>query len=165
MTIPFHPTWSRRAAQLVALSCVVALGAPLHAQSDRFHVAVGTRVRVVAIGNEPFTGSVLRLTSDTLAVAAGSGRALVQLPTTRLTSIEVSDGRDRLGWAVKGAGIGVLAGGILGSATLGREEPDGLARLAGFFAGGILGAGMGALVGAVAAPERWRRLSLSGLFR
>ena len=163
MNLPGNTGSSRRAACVAALCCVVALAVPLYGQGDRIFVAVGTRVRVGGDGIQPFTGSVLRLTPDTLSVAAGSGRALVMLPTTRLTSIEVSEGRDRLGWAVKGAGIGVLAGGVIGSATLGRD--DQLARLAGFFAGGVLGAGTGVLVGAVAAPERWRRLSLSALRR
>ena len=159
--VPSNSVW--RAAPHVAL--VLAFATPLHAQSERLPMPLGTRVRVAATGNQPFTGNVLRLTSDTLVVAAGSGSALVQLPTTSLTSLEVSEGRDRLGWTFKGAGIGVLAGGFIGSATLGREQPDGLAQLAGFFAGGILGAGFGAAIGAIAAPERWRRLSLSGLVR
>ena len=151
---------------LIALACAFTLAPRLLAQSDRLYVPVGTRVRVVAdSGERPFTGSVLRLTTDTLDVATGGGSVLTRLPTSRLTSIEVSEGRGRLKWGVAGAGIGGLAGGILGGATGGHDDPTGLGAMAGFIAGGIMGAGLGAVVGAIVAPERWRRLSLSGLVR
>lgn len=150
---------------LAALVCTLALALDLRAQSDRFSVPTGTRVRIVVGASESFTGSVLRLTSDTLAVATGSGGALIQLPTSRLSSIEVSEGRDRLGGSVKGAGIGVLAGAAIGSIALRRSEGPGVAALAGLFAGGILGGGTGAIVGAIVAPERWRRLSLPEVSR
>ncbi|HET7189820.1 MAG TPA: hypothetical protein VFI52_16825, partial [Gemmatimonadaceae bacterium] len=90
---------------------------------------------------------------------------LLQLPTARVTSIEVSEGRDRLGWGVRGAGIGVLAGGLLGAVTVGRDSQADLAAIAGFFAGAVLGAAGGALFGAIAAPERWDRIHLSGVVR
>lgn len=159
---PF-PRW--RATRRLALIYTLAFAAPLRAQSDRLFVPLGTRVRIVVGANESFTGNVLRLTSDTLAVATGSGGALIQIPTSRLSSIELSEGRDRLSGSVKGAGIGVLAGGLIGGIAIGRSEGDGIAALAGMFAGVILGAGTGAIVGAIVAPERWRRVSLSGVSR
>lgn len=157
-------TWSWRATSVLALIATLAFAPGLRAQGDRFVVPLGTRVRVVVGANESFTGSVLRLTSDTLAVATGSGGALFQIPTSRLSSIELSEGRDRLGGSVKGAGIGILAGGLIGGVSLGRSEGD-LAALAGMFAGALIGAGTGAIVGAIVAPERWRRLSLAGVSR
>lgn len=168
--LPVMTNWLRsvsrwRTTTLVALSCTLAFAPGLRAQSDRFFVPLGTRVRIVVGANAPFTGNVLRLTSDTLAVATGSGGALLQIPTSRLSSIELSEGRDRLGGSVKGAGIGVLAGGLIGGVALGRSEGNDLAALAGMFAGGIIGAGAGAIVGAIVAPERWQRLSLSGVSR
>jgi len=156
---PWRVTW------VLALIYTLAFAPDLHAQSDRLSVPLGTRVRVVVGANEPFTGNVFRLTSDTLAVATGSGDALIQLPTSRLSSIEVSEGRDRLSGSIKGTGIGVLAGGLIGGVAIGRSEGNGLAGLAGMFAGGIIGAGTGAIVGAIVAPERWHRLVLSGASR
>lgn len=149
-----------------ALMSVATIPAALHGQSDRLSLPVGTRIRVQTTAEAPpFTGTVWRITSDTLAVAVSSGNALLQLPTAHVTSIEVSEGRDRLGWGVRGAGIGVLAGGLLGAVTLGRNSQESLAGIAGFFAGGVLGAVGGALFGAIAAPERWDRIHLSGVVR
>jgi hypothetical protein len=155
-----------RAASLLAL-LLSSLGAPwASAQSGRLALPVGTRVRVLdRTGGAPFTGSVLRITPDTLAIAVSDGRALLQLPTSRLSTLEVSEGRDRLGVAWKGAGIGVLVGGIAGAASLRERDDYGLATLAGFFAGGLIGGGLGAVVGAIVAPERWTRLALPGAGR
>lgn len=140
--------------------------AALLGQSDRPSLPVGTRVRVLdRDGGGAFTGNVLRLGSDTLAVAVSDGRVLLQLPTSRLSSLEVSEGRDRFGGAWKGAGVGLIAGGLLGAATLGRDGQADLGELAGFFAGGVLGGGFGAVIGAIVAPERWRRFPLSDLVR
>ena len=165
MTVSICPVSRWRTTSLAALTCLLAFAPGLLAQSDRFFVPLGTRVRIVVGANAPFTGNVLRLTSDTLAVATGSGGALIQIATSRLSSIELSEGRDRLHGSLKGAGIGVLAGGLIGGVSLGRSEGNDLAALAGMFAGGIIGAGTGAIVGAIVAPERWHRLSLSGASR
>lgn len=161
-------TLGRRARSVTAFALVLTVATPagLHAQSDRLYLPVGTRIRVQAATDaRPFTGTVWRITSDTLAVAVSSGNALLQLPTARVTSIEVSEGRDRLGWGVRGAGIGALSGGLLGAVTLGHGSQDDLGTLAGFFAGSILGAAGGALFGAIAAPERWDRIHRSGVVR
>ena len=163
MAHPLHSVSPGGATWLVALIGALVLAPGLHAQGDRLAVPVGTRVRIVVGVNEPFTGNLLRLAPDTLAVALSSGGALIQLLTSRLSSIELSEGRDRLGGSVKGAGIGVLAGGLIGGIALRRSEGPGVAALAGLFAGGILGGGMGAIVGAIVAPERWRRLPLPGI--
>ena len=160
--------FGRRARSVTGFALVLAVTTPagLRAQSDRLYLPVGTRIRVQAAPEAPpFTGTVWRITSDTLAVAVSSGNALLQLPTARVTSIEVSEGRDRLGWGVRGAGIGALAGGLLGAVAVGRDSQGDLAPIAGFFAGSILGAAGGALFGAIAAPERWDRIHLSGLVR
>lgn len=162
---------SRLIARLATLTCALTLwlgmAARVEAQSDRRSLPAGTRVRVTTgAADQPFTGNVLRLTADTLAVATGGGNALLQLPTTRIASVEISEGRDRIGWAVRGAGYGALAGGFIGAASLrGHGGPGDLSAIAGFFAGGVLGGGFGSLIGAIIAPERWRRFPLSGLLR
>lgn len=95
MTRLLRPLSRWRTVFLAALICTLAVAPDVRAQSDRFSVPTGTRVRIVVGASESFTGNVLLLTSDTLAVATGSGGALVQLPTSRLSSIELSEGRDR----------------------------------------------------------------------
>lgn len=164
MTPSVHASRGARAA-LAAAAVAVALAllaAPSHAQGLRVYLPAGKRVRVVSVPDTPpFTGNVLRLTSDTLTLAASSGSALVQLPVASLTSIEESEGRDRMGWAFRGAGIGVIVGGI-GGGLAGRSQDDfGLGAIAGFIAGGIVGTVGGAVVGAIVAPERWRRVSFT----
>ncbi len=157
-----------RRAGFVAVLTLFAIAPSLRAQYDRPYLPVGTRVRVLdRVGGAPFIGSVQRLTTDTLGVAVAGGAVVVQLPTSRLAALEVSDGRERGAWAFRGAGIGLLAGGLLGAASMRSDstEPGDLSAIAGFFAGGVLGTGLGAVVGAIVAPERWHRVSLSGLFR
>lgn len=153
---PWHAT------TVLALIYTLAFAPGLRAQSDRLSVPLGTRVRIVVDVNEPFTGNLLRLSPDTLVVAVGSGGALIQVPTSRVSSIELSGGRDRLSGSLKGAGIGLLAGGLIGGVAIGRSDGNNIAALAGLFAGGIIGVGAGAIVGAIVAPERWRWLSLPG---
>ena len=154
-----------RSIALLVLLSAVTMPASLRAQSDRLYLSVGTRVRVqTAPDGPPFTGTVWRITSDTLAVAVSSGNALLQLPMNRLASIDVSEGRDRLGWSARGASIGALSGGLIGSIAVWHESQGDLGVLAGFFAGGMLGATAGALLGAIIAPERWSRVR-SGMVR
>lgn len=149
---------ARSIALLVLLSAVM-MPTSLRAQVDRLYLSVGTRVRVQTVPDgPPFTGTVWRITADTLAVAVSSGNALLQLPMDRLASIDVSEGRDRLGWSVRGASIGALSGGLIGSIAVWQESHGDLGVLAGFFAGGMLGATGGALLGAITAPERWSRV-------
>lgn len=146
----------RALALAVALACTPRL----HAQVARDVLAAGSRVRVAADSGRSLTGKVLRLDADTLTITA-AGEAPVQIATSRLTSIEVSRGRNRVGWSLSGALVGGLVGGVLGGASGGRGDPTGLGAGAGFAAGGILGLFAGAILGAVVAPERWRSVPLS----
>ncbi|HET7188815.1 MAG TPA: hypothetical protein VFI52_11705 [Gemmatimonadaceae bacterium] len=116
-------------------------------------------MRVATDSGRSLTGSVLRVNTDTLTISASGGTSL-QLPTARLTSLEVSRGRNRAGWSLSGALLGGLVGGALGGASGGRDDPTGLGAAAGFAAGGILGLLSGAIVGALVAPERWRSVPL-----
>lgn len=163
MTSSVHSRTGVRATLIAALACL-AHAAPSPAQGLRIELPAGTRVRIAtAPDTPPFTGTVLRLTSDTLTLAAGSGSALLHIPVTRLTSLEESEGRNRIGWAFRGAGMGVVVGGIGGGIAGGRQDPYGLGAVVGFIAGGIMGTLGGAILGAVIAPERWRRISFSSI--
>jgi hypothetical protein len=160
---PTTPLALRRAVRiaLVALCVAVARPAVLGAQIERSTLPSGVRVRVRETSNpQPFTGSLWHVSGDTYAVRPSGTNTLLELPRSRIVSIDVSDGRDRLGWGMRGTGIGLLAGGVLGAVSVGRDSQADLGALVGFIAGGILGAGAGALIGATSAPERWRRIPL-----
>jgi hypothetical protein len=163
MTIPHCIPAARRAAIAVVV-VVLALAPPASAQIFRTSLPTGTRVRVLdRIGGERFTGTVLRLTPDTLGVALGGGSTLLNLPTSRLASLEVSEGRERGQSAWRGAGIGLVAGSLIGAVSMrGEGTPGDVGALVGLMVGGLLGAGSGIVVGAITAPERWRRVSLPG---
>ncbi len=153
-----------RCVALGSLLACAALAAPLQAQSDRLYLPTGTRVRVTTVADsQPFTGNLLRLTSDTLAVAAGSGNALVQVPIGQVRSLDASAGRNRSGWAAGGALVGGLVGGVALGAVGGHDDPTGLGAAVGFSVGALLGIATGAIVGIVVAPERWRHVPLSGV--
>lgn len=147
-------------ALAIALTCTPSL----HAQVAQGALATGSRVRVRADSARALTGSVLRLDADTLTITA-SGDSPRQFPTSHVTSLEVSRGRNRAGWSLGGALIGGLVGGVLGGASGGHDDPTGLGAGAGFAAGGILGLLSGAIVGALVAPERWRAVPLPAATR
>ncbi|HET7188814.1 MAG TPA: hypothetical protein VFI52_11700, partial [Gemmatimonadaceae bacterium] len=71
------PGHRERWIALLILLSAVTMPAGLRAQSDRLNLPVGTRVRLQTSPDAPpFTGTVWRITSDTLAVAVSSGNAL-----------------------------------------------------------------------------------------
>lgn len=148
----------------LALAAALAYAPPLHAQVAQGALAAGSRVRVAADSGRTLTGSVLRLNADTLTISA-SGDTPLPIPTSRITALAVSRGRNRVGWSLGGAVIGGLVGGVLGGASGARDDPTGLGAGAGFAAGGILGLLSGAILGAVVAPERWRSVLLPTVAR
>ena len=121
-------------------------------------------MRIAADSGRALTGSILRVNADTLTVTASGGTQL-QIPTSRLTTLDVSRGRNRAGWSIGGALLGGLVGGVLGGASGAQDDPTGLGAGAGFAAGGILGLVSGAIVGALVAPERWRSVPLPAATR
>lgn len=148
----------------LALAIALACTPSLHAQVAQGALTSGSRVRLSADSGRALTGSVLRVDADTLTIIASGGSAR-QVPTSHLTSLEVSRGRNRTGWSLSGALIGGLVGGVLGGVSGGHDDPTGLGAGAGFAAGGILGLLSGAIVGALVAPERWRAVPLPAATR
>lgn len=146
-------------ASTAALAAALIAAPSLHAQLARAPLVDGSRVRITADSGRVLTGSLLRVNADTLTIAASRGAPL-QIPAARLTSLDVSRGRNRGGWSLGGALIGGLVGGVLGGASGGHDDPTGLGAGAGFAAGGILGLLSGAVIGALVAPERWQPVAL-----
>lgn len=148
---------------LVCLLWLAAFAVPRRAEAQQISLLqAGTRVRVTgaAAGSEPFTGTVLRLVTDTLVIATESGNALITLPASGIMKLEVSDGRDRVRWGFTGAGAGAVLLGLGSAVALKKEDPSGLASFVGLLAGGVVGGALGGVIGAIAAPEDWRSYPL-----
>jgi hypothetical protein len=148
---------------LLACACVPAAAqdAPPARDLRGLGVSEGSRVRVTApaVSPERMVGTVAALTADSLLLTRGAG-ARLQIDTRHVQAISVAAGRNRFAWALKGAGIGFLVGGILGAQAGGHGDHSGLGALAGFVAGVVAGTPLGAGIGALAAPERWTPVRL-----
>lgn len=151
--------------RLLSFCLLVALAVPsVGAQHVTPYGAVeGSRVRITApaLSERPLHGWVVAFAGDSLVLASSRRSARARLPLGEVRVVEVSDGRDRLGTAVFGAGIGALLGAVLGGAGLGQEGE--FAALVGAFAGVVIGAPIGGVAGALLAPERWRAVWGGGL--
>lgn len=143
---------------IVGFSLSLCFAAEASAQSAApLGVAVGQRVRVEApsVFPEKRKGSVLSPVADTLFLR--DREAILPVPVTGITGLEVSRGRNRLLWGFLGATAGFFAGGFIGgqSSSAQSGEIDGIIDVVG---GVIVGTVSGAVIGAIAAPERWRRI-------
>ncbi len=130
-------------------------------------VKVGDRVRVTAPDVRRREGTVQLLTTDSLVMRPVYGARLVAIPLASVTRLEVSRGqKSRVG---RGAGIGLLGGGLLGYVIslggcesgfiLTREECIGVSTVGGAVVGTLLGLG----VGAVTKTDRWEEVPLERL--
>jgi len=171
-----------RASLVIVVALSVCLPGEATGQSVMPHasmaLAPGARMRVTLPGTEPFVGTLLLATNDSVRIDLASGSAIT-LPTSRLTRLELSAGVQRHGW--KGAGIGLLSGaavgGVIGFATYRRSScvPNALAQIfcdlidrtsrevtvAGDAAlAGTAGALVGALIGRVG-HETWIPVSVA----
>jgi hypothetical protein len=142
------------------LGAMLLLAAPLAAQEPRTapaEVAPGTRVRLTLLApeGERLVGSVAA--ADSASVVVSTGGAVRELRWDRVRRVEVSAGRDGIGRALAGAGIGALAGGMGYRWYLdARNEADDWNGLVALLRGAPAGALVGFLLGASVAPERWR---------
>jgi hypothetical protein len=146
---------------LLALCVTAAFPAALRAQIEGSTLPTGVRVRVRETSNpQPFTGMLWHVSGDTYAVRPSGTNTLLELSRSRIVSIDVSAGRDRVRWGFLGAAAGALAGGLFGAATIGEDPNADLGSVGGFVVGSLVGAPLGAVLGALSAPERWRRIRL-----
>lgn len=153
---------------LLALLLWSALPAPSAAQADTAAagpIPAGTRVRVTAptVFRGAFAGRVSHTVADTLYLAPRRS-GLVAVPISAITRTEVSQGVDHWEGALRGAGIGALAGGGLFGFMVFAGDPncdyclrgrDLQAAAAGAVIGAVLFTPVGALIGAIRGYEHW----------
>lgn len=144
----------------VLLLAVVGLPHVVQGQSPQWlpTVSTGMRVRAAVDGSPrpPIVGNFVGAARDTVRIAL-TRTTVVALATPTLAWLDVSEGRERGRWAFMGGVAGLLAGGFIGMLAMREEDPGSLAPVAGLFAGAVLGAPTGAIIGAIYAPERWTR--------
>ncbi len=160
--MPQHCSASRLAALVTLLLITRVTG--LVAQHTL--VTPGARVRVSAptVAERPLLGTVVALEVETLIVDAQHYAHPLTLPLASLAWLEVSRGQKSR--TVRGAGIGFLVGGAAGLATAaivcaiaGDCDPDSSYTGLVYASLGVLGAGVGALTGAIIGStikvDRW----------
>jgi len=176
------------APRITHLIAVLALTTPVNllAQQEA-RIAPGDRVRVMApsISADLLVGTVLEVGADTCLLAIEGHAPPYSLPFTSIRRLDLSRGtRSNTGkgakiGAVIGAGLGAVLGGLI--ATEERlvnpscdpdnnlfgcqtEETTDYAVVAAFAVGlAVVGAGAGALIGAVSKSERWKAVPLGEL--
>jgi hypothetical protein len=157
----------------VVAAGLLLMGATSSPGDDAAAVAPGTRLRVFAptLGRKPLVGVLQSLRDDALTLAAEGHPSAVVVPRQEVTRIDRSGGRhSRARWAIRGAGLGLLAGVAIGLAKgntcTGFELIDiftlgGCSAKAKAAIGAILGIPAGALVGLAVPPgERWEHVPL-----
>ena len=166
---------------VASLALSIATAAPLASQTYTDSPSIGSRLRVSTRGARPtsIVGSVVRVTQDTLLLRDAHG-VTTTISLADAETIEISRrkvGHPNLGAAI-GIGVGLLAGGIVGSATWSEpgdapfecsgsflcDRPTRAGRvLGGALLGGLVGAGIGALVGNNIKTDRWTTISAASL--
>jgi hypothetical protein len=145
-----------------------ALPASSMAQADSVvagPIPPGTRVRVSApmVFRGVVAGRVSHTVTDTLFLAPRKG-GLLAVPLSAITRTEVSQGVRHWEGALRGAGIGALAGGgLFGFMVFAGETNcdyclpgrDLQAAAVGAVIGAVLFTPVGALIGAIRGYERW----------
>lgn len=137
------------------LASALILPAPLAAQYiGPYGVVSGIQVRVSAprLSDDAIGGRLLAFGGDSLLLDMSGGRARIRIPTREVRRVETAMGKDRAGWALRGAAVGLLAGGVAG-ATI---SDNSLERMVGSFVGAGMGLVLGTGIGAAAAPTIMR---------
>jgi hypothetical protein len=156
--------------QLLGASWLQAQQAPEVTEGSRIRVSTEPDV----VRPNPLVTTLVRLTPDSMTVIASSGEAELSIPNSAVTRLEVSGGKQ--GRALRGAGIGMVAGTVVGGLAwaLGSKSCEG--ELCGtgiddavsatfgavaLVAGALGGATVGLIIGAASPAERWAPVPLA----
>lgn len=154
----------QRLSYVPVIALLLSVAVPARAQTGPGwipHVSAGTRVRATVIDSPrpPVIGAYGGATRDSMRVIL-TGTTSLSFYTPSLAHLDVSEGRERGRWAFIGGMVGAVGGGLIGAASMsGGDYAMTFEPLVGFFAGMVLGAPTGAIIGAIYAPERWTRYS------
>ncbi len=157
---------------LLALAAVFAIAPAAHAQAAAPEFAraslrpleAGDTVRLFSPAGR-YTGTITRLSADTLTVAApGRVDAVVRADVTEMYRLVSRESRKAS--ILRGAGVGLLAGavlGLVGGTSLGGSAPfeDTTATVAFTADGALVGAMLGAMIGPTFRRARWERVNAS----
>ena len=164
-----EPRWVRTYAALLIVLTNIVTAVPTGATPAM--PEAGARIRLTALvpERERWIGPFVSLARDTVTMRdEGPSDTLVTVPALRVTRFEISQGNH--GNGLRGAGVGLGIGALLGAAigAAGTSDNDYIvSRGAGAAAGalllGVLGAGLGAVIGATAHSERWSTVPLENL--
>ncbi len=156
---------SGRSALVTAFALVsvfAAAGSSADAQLTNLIPGVRARIRAPGSVRGRLTGTVVAKTADSLSIATENG-VPVQLPLSRLTAVEISQGKSRSKGAMKGAlwggGVSLLL--ALVPAPAQEDCTSNCTSRAGYLAFAVPGFVLtGAAIGAGVQSESWQRLEV-----
>jgi hypothetical protein len=117
----------------------------------------GTRIRTPATGDAAVDGRIVRRVNGYFEVSATSGGDLARLDVAEAGRLEVYAGRDRVRGGLTGISVALpagIAGGMICAKRCARTERG--ARVIAPAQGALAGTAVGAGLGFILAPERWR---------
>lgn len=158
--------------RLTHVSVVLALAlciVPIETRAQVTEVQPGARVRIRAPGIVAgrYAGTVLGRTADTVRVGA-PGKTPLDIPFSRITSLEISRGDSRALGAVRGAlwggGIGLGSALIVGTSIEGKAvaASDTISTAQLVWETTIGGIFLGGIIGAIVGRERWESFNAPG---
>lgn len=152
---------------MAAIVLAAAVPATSFAQrlSDIEH---GARIRVLQRNGKTLKGAFLGLVNDSLTVAPQYSKVPSTTALANVSGVDVRDGRAHLRGALKcavaGLAMGVVTGGLLGTATYDHPDLFVRSRSSNAFLGALIfgtgGLAVGTIAGAVIGAEAWKPLDL-----
>lgn len=157
---------------LASLAVAFFLGSQADAQTHS-QISTGTRVRVVSapveasLRNNISKGSLVGHSADSIILRSEKGERIA-IGMMDIVQVETSRGPQSASRAVPGGVLGLILGGILGTAAasigdaienspaFGGPKTRNSSVVSGALVGGVLGGGIGSLFGAMMRTEGWK---------
>ena len=150
-----------------ALAAALALTAPpAGAQAPYAQLPLGARARLMAPAETRWTtGTILAVDSAAVVLNVRPTGVHQTVLVSEVQSLELSRGRRRFTRGAVGFLIGAVVGGGVAAGMAYMETSDAPEAAYGILVMGVLGAVSGAVIGgtlgALTAPERWEKVSLT----